>query len=736
MVLNRHRKSSEKQPEKPRLVDNGQPSMPNLVENDGSPVGSPAMPRLVGNNTNLEDLPPLLSINDAIVGSGMIAACEYGDVYISGNQNLNEIEIMKASLNDKPIYANDGAPFYTVPEWIEARMDEDVTNAQNRLYISHLSSRGFNDSIQHYFRSISVIDQSVSLSKNTNSQDRSVHDYQCLAGHGTTELFSLAVRTLIKSPGDVVLVTAPTYGLFLEPVCMAQGKVEQCVLEEKHGYKVQGDQLAQVIEEKITAFKEHALEHVNCIARRISEIRKHEQVSDEIKNNIDKYIDISISELCELYRRSAQDIDFKKADQLIDQLNDAMGDIKNGIKMEFDLLFRESLYFPYCNRVAAYYHINPHMPYGTVMNQGEIDRLANVLCQYKNLIVIDDLNYYDLVLPPCNELPGTFAKSPMKGRALTLYGLSKQFSLAGARAGLIMGSKKHITPVANEFLYHTCMQSDYTKIALYAAIEMPEAERVECFNNTNDAYALKRDLAYALVKGIKALPNQRYVEKIKKIVNEAEPDPTVRAELLEGIKEVDCITYPDSGYYLVLDLSKHLNRYLEKTLITTTEDMYDILKKIVNLYTISGDDNLEPKSGRLRFTFAMEDNIIVDAMKRLRFIVDRLTERPENRTVANTNFSVCNSPRISAPKPASPDYEELVTRLNRITRNRESQEALIVKKVIDTRRASAFLLRKQKRSMTPITDSSVCSQEVDAGEYMEYLGRNRNTVVYSSGQGV
>ncbi|HRE31966.1 MAG TPA: hypothetical protein PLD88_08335, partial [Candidatus Berkiella sp.] len=62
-----------------------------------------------------------------------------------------------------------------------------------------------------------------------------------------------------------------------------------------------------------------------------------------------------------------------------------------------------------CPRVRSYLHVNPHMPIGSIMTQTEIAQLATELEKFPDITVIDDITYYELILSPSNQRPGTFA---------------------------------------------------------------------------------------------------------------------------------------------------------------------------------------------------------------------------------------------------------------------------------------------------------------------------------------
>ena len=194
----------------------------------------------------------------------------------------------------------------------------------------------------------------------SNAEDGSVLPSQLIFFHSTTEAFSILMN-LICVPGDVVLFTAPTYGLFA-----------------------------------------YAPERVGAHARFLP-LREEDQW-------------LPNADLLE---------------KMIVQINSSL---------------------PTRNRVVAFFNMNPHNPTGRVMGKCHYDLLKKIcqVCKNNGVFLIDDIIYWDLCYNteeaslPVACIPGTFEYT------ITLFGTSKSYGLAGARAGAIFADEVVIRGLRNK----------------------------------------------------------------------------------------------------------------------------------------------------------------------------------------------------------------------------------------------------------------------------------------------
>lgn len=85
----------------------------------------------------------------------------------------------------------------------------------------------------------------------------------------------------------------------------------------------------------------------------------------------------------------------------------------------------------------------PHNPVGRIFDHDEISALADV-CEQRDLLVISDEVWADLVHDPNEHLPLYLADERLRERLVTLHSASKAFNLAGLRCALAHVSAPHI----------------------------------------------------------------------------------------------------------------------------------------------------------------------------------------------------------------------------------------------------------------------------------------------------
>ncbi|HRE31965.1 MAG TPA: aminotransferase class I/II-fold pyridoxal phosphate-dependent enzyme, partial [Candidatus Berkiella sp.] len=106
----------------------------------------------------------------------------------------------------------------------------------------------------------------------------------------------------------------------------------------------------------------------------------------------------------------------------------------------------------------------------------------------------------------------------MQQRCVTLYSLSKQYSLAAIRAGIALGPKDLIKAIAHDVFMQVNMPSIYSQKALCSVFGLPEEVKKTHIKETTEEYAFRRDLTIALVKGISHIKSKHIRQKISSIL--------------------------------------------------------------------------------------------------------------------------------------------------------------------------------------------------------------------------
>ena len=116
----------------------------------------------------------------------------------------------------------------------------------------------------------------------------------------------------------------------------------------------------------------------------------------------------------------------------------------------------------YVPRVVAFLNANPNNPTGKVMGKNEYSLLYEIsnVCMKRGVFVIDDLVYRDItydkenIAMPIATIPGMFRNT------ISLFGLSKSYSMASLRAGFVVADEVIIREIVNRIFQTMVSISD------------------------------------------------------------------------------------------------------------------------------------------------------------------------------------------------------------------------------------------------------------------------------------
>lgn len=214
----------------------------------------------------------------------------------------------------------------------------------------------------------------------------------------------------------------------------------------------------------------------------------------------------------------------------------------------------------YVPRVVAFLNTNPNNPTGKVMGKKEYDLLYQIsdVCNKRGVFIIDDLVYRDItydkdnVALPIGTIPGMFRNT------ISLFGLSKSYSMANLRAGFVVADEIIIRAIINKTFQEMDSSPALIGVALGGAFNATE-ERYKVydkyFKELRGEYVYRLNLIKALVNGIDAA-EPMYRSKIVDVVRKAVGDDT--AKVLSGLPMVDFPKNlePESGFFAILDFTK------------------------------------------------------------------------------------------------------------------------------------------------------------------------------------
>lgn len=249
----------------------------------------------------------------------------------------------------------------------------------------------------------------------------------------------------------------------------------------------------------------------------------------------------------------------------IDQINESLQQVYN----------RRKGYVP---RVVAFLNANPNNPTGKVMGKKQYSLLKEIseVCIKRGVFVIDDLVYRDIsydkdnIAMPIATIPGMFRNT------ISLFGLSKSYSMASLRAGFVVADEIIIRELVNRIFQEMDSAPDIIGKALAGAFNATR-ERYKAydsyFDELREIYIYKFSLLKSLVSGIDVVEPRfkgRILETVTNILGNRDA-----SKVLSGIPMVDFPENlePESGFFAILDFTKIKGMKYKGKAIRTEEDL-------------------------------------------------------------------------------------------------------------------------------------------------------------------
>ncbi len=223
---------------------------------------------------------------------------------------------------------------------------------------------------------------------------------------------------------------------------------------------------------------------------------------------------------------------------------------------------------------------SPSNPTGSGYTKDEIIALSRILIKYKNLYILSDDIYEHITYDGFKFF--TIAQiEKLKGRTLTMNGVSKSYSMTGWRIGYAAGPKEIIKAMAK-------IQSQSTS----NPTSISQAAAVEALNGTQD-FISKR--------------SNSFKERRNFVVNS-----------LNNIKGISCIS-PEGAFYVFPNCKKLLNK---KTKLKTDKDFVEKLLEKAEVAVVQG--SAFGLDGYFRISYATSMENLKKAMQRIKTFCDSL----------------------------------------------------------------------------------------------------------------
>lgn len=304
----------------------------------------------------------------------------------------------------------------------------------------------------------------------------------------------------------------------------------------------------------------------------------------------------------------------------LDELSKRIDTINNRLKNDYKDL-------GYTPRVVAIYNQNPNNPLGVSYGKKDIDYLKQLtkLCTEKEVLIIDDLVYRDSVYDTNKIAIPLSSFHEYKDNIVTLMGISKSYSLAGLRSGLIFGNKYIMDDIRDKIF----LEMDSISIISQAAIasifnnnKIRKEYRERFLNRIRKAYLFNLDIVKYFVSGEKEVSIESK-KKIEKYLSKKEID-----KYKNGMNDVSIYNnlIPESGFFILLDFTKIRGKVINDKPINNDIDLILELYKKDKIKFLPGSsfrwNNKNDIIGRI--TFSYDAKTLISNMKSLSNIMNNI----------------------------------------------------------------------------------------------------------------
>ena len=314
------------------------------------------------------------------------------------------------------------------------------------------------------------------------------------------------------------------------------------------------------------------------------------------------------------------------------KLKELITEINNELKLDYDInrgkyIFRRSDYSP---KVSVFVHFNPHNPTGVVYGQKDKSLLLEIsnTCKEAGVFVIDDLAYAGLEYDRNNLAMSICSLEGHFDNTITLYTLSKAYGLAGLRSGMVIANEIVISLIRDRVFQASDSLSILQSSAM-ATIFSPE-ESVQKAREKYSAYITKEYYRrYIFIKsvidGVNIL-NKTEKNILENIIKKNKLSIDINKSM-NGIKDVEIILKPESGFFVLLDLSKMLEKSYKGFKICNDKTLLQFLYTSGNIKLLTGNAFCWRDHNQLvvRVTYALEYADLLNSFLRFKSSIESLT---------------------------------------------------------------------------------------------------------------
>jgi aspartate aminotransferase len=233
-------------------------------------------------------------------------------------------------------------------------------------------------------------------------------------------------------------------------------------------------------------------------------------------------------------------------------------------------------------RTKALILCSPSNPTGSVYSLQELTKLAEVLKEYPEIIVLSDEIYEHI------NYTGQHASiaqvAGMKERTVIINGVSKAYAMTGWRIGFIAAPEwivKGCNKLQGQYTSGPCSVSQIAAAAAFAGNQ-------QCVEEMRQAFERRKNLIVSLAREIPGFE----------------------------------VNMPDGAFYIFPKISSYFGKTCEGRTIKTSSDFAMFLLEVGHVASVGGDAFGSPDC--IRLSYATSEDNIREALKRIRETVARL----------------------------------------------------------------------------------------------------------------
>ncbi|MCJ7447776.1 MAG: pyridoxal phosphate-dependent aminotransferase [Bacteroidales bacterium] len=225
---------------------------------------------------------------------------------------------------------------------------------------------------------------------------------------------------------------------------------------------------------------------------------------------------------------------------------------------------------------------SPSNPTGMVYSREEMEKIARIVQKHEGLLILSDEIYEHILFEGEHISMASFEF--IYDRVITVNGVSKGYAMTGWRIGYIgapLWIARACDKLQGQFTSGVC---SIAQRAALAAIRSNDGSR----KMMRDAFLRRRDLVCGLLKEIK------------------------------GMK----VRVPQGAFYIMPDISSYFGKSDGEIKINNSEDLTLYLLDKAQVALVGGDAFGAPRC--IRISYATSDDLLVEAVKRIRAALERL----------------------------------------------------------------------------------------------------------------